>query len=405
MSVKRKDKKGRILKDGESQRKNGQYEYKYIDTDGGRKSVYSWRLVSSDVTPPGKKVDMPLRDKENEIRKKLDDKLIVSAKKTTLNQLFKIHMEIVKLSNATRENYQYMWKKFVQNTLGVRNVQTLKKSDILIFYSDMKKRGLADGTIQIFHKMIHPSLQLAVEDHIIRDNPSDKCCREYSGKDAVEKAALTVEEVEIFMRELRKYDWRQDYEPLFRIMLGLACRRGEIIGLTWNDVNMKDRTVTIDHSVLYKYKDGKRVFYAKTTKTNNARVIPMTQEVYKCFKMLQKSRLQHVSTAEVDGYRDFVFTATNGKTPLYPDNLNIIIRKVMTRYNANADVPLPSISTHTFRHTGCTRMVEAGIDIKTICYIMGHNSYEMVLTVYDHVNLERAKNQMHKVDELIRNSM
>ena len=96
----------------------------------------------------------------------------------------------------------------------------------------------------------------------------------------------------------------------------------------------------------------------------------MTQEVYECFLKLHKKREKILTTAKVDGYSDFVFTSANGTTPLYPDNLNIFLGKVVSRYNKNAKEPLPKISTHTFRHTGCTRMAEAGIDINTLCYIM-----------------------------------
>lgn len=62
MSEKRKDKKGRILKDGERQRNDGKYEFRY-DYAGRRKSVYSWKLVPTDKTPPGKQEDLSLREK------------------------------------------------------------------------------------------------------------------------------------------------------------------------------------------------------------------------------------------------------------------------------------------------------------------------------------------------------
>ena len=94
MSKKRKDRKGRILKDNEYQRKDGKYEFKYEDTDGERKSKYSWKLVPTDPTPPGKRQDLSLREKEKEIQQKLNSGLIVSPKSTTLNEFFDLHMQI-----------------------------------------------------------------------------------------------------------------------------------------------------------------------------------------------------------------------------------------------------------------------------------------------------------------------
>ena len=65
MSTKRRDSKNRILQNGESQRKDGRYMYKYIDNAGNTRYLYSWRLVRTDTAPQGVKDDMPLRGKES----------------------------------------------------------------------------------------------------------------------------------------------------------------------------------------------------------------------------------------------------------------------------------------------------------------------------------------------------
>ena len=64
MSEKRRDNKNRILRTGESQRKDGRYAYKYIDTFGKPQFVYSWKLVPTDKTPAGKRDDISLREKD-----------------------------------------------------------------------------------------------------------------------------------------------------------------------------------------------------------------------------------------------------------------------------------------------------------------------------------------------------
>lgn len=70
---KRRDNKNRILRTGESQRKDGRYAYKYTDTFGKPQFVYAWKLVPTDKTPAGKRDDISLREKEKEIQKDLDD--------------------------------------------------------------------------------------------------------------------------------------------------------------------------------------------------------------------------------------------------------------------------------------------------------------------------------------------
>ena len=68
MSKKRRDSKNRVLRSGESQRKDGRYAYKYIDTFGNPQFVYAWKLVPTDKTPAGKREDISLREKVKEIK-------------------------------------------------------------------------------------------------------------------------------------------------------------------------------------------------------------------------------------------------------------------------------------------------------------------------------------------------
>ena len=72
----------------ESQRKDGRYAYKYIDTFGKPQFVYSWKLVPTDKTPAGKRDDIALREKEKEIQKDLDDGIDHIGKKMTVCQLY-----------------------------------------------------------------------------------------------------------------------------------------------------------------------------------------------------------------------------------------------------------------------------------------------------------------------------
>ena len=78
---KRRDSKGRILRTGESQRKDGRYAYKYINALGEPKFEYAWKLVPTDKTPAGKRDDISLREKEQAIQKDLNDGIDTVGKK------------------------------------------------------------------------------------------------------------------------------------------------------------------------------------------------------------------------------------------------------------------------------------------------------------------------------------
>lgn len=112
----------------------------------------------------------------------------------------------------------------------------------------------------------------------------------------------------------------------------------------------------------------------------------------------------------VDGYNRFIFTTKTGK-PIAPNGFNNVMKNVVGAYNKQETilaesenrqpVLLPHISAHTFRHTGCTRMAEAGIDIKVLQNIMGHSDISITMDVYNHVNEDRIQNELEKLEGII----
>lgn len=399
MTLKRKDNKGRLLRTGESQRKDGKYEFKYFDLDGQRSSAYSWKLVSTDKIPGGAKEDISLREKEQLIQKELEQGNSIRNSRVTLAESIRIYLEVNKFANSTYENYMYYYNKDIRNSsLGRLKVSDIKKSDIKRFYSQKSKQGYADGTIQILHKIIHPTIQMLVEDEVISKNPAEGCCRDYTSLKSRE--AMTGEEQSIFFEEVLKYNRNCDrYYLIFTVMTELACRINELIGLTWNDIDMKMRVVTIDHGIVYRRKDGKTQFYATENTIKNAkRKIPMTDEAYQCFCKLKEKRLEYPSKMEVGGYKDFVFVSKSG-TPLYPANLNKMLSKMINKYNKETGNKFPDISNHIFRHSGCTNMAESEVDPNALMHIMGHRDLKMIMRVYDSVNFERVRKQMDKMNK------
>ena len=111
----------------------------------------------------------------------------------------------------------------------------------------------------------------------------------------------------------------------------------------------------------------------------------MTNDVYDALHEQKKLQLALgiFCNDEVCGLKGFVFTNRNAN-PIMSGNVNDILKRLVNKYNKiesrraeeekREPKLLPHISAHTLRHTGCTRMAECGIDIKTLQYIMGHLS-------------------------------
>lgn len=390
MSSKRKDNKGIVLRKGESQRSNNTYMYRWINSEGNTRCIYAKTLDE-------------LRQKEEEIAKEM--MLGVSRTSVTLNEQIALYLELkVKLADSTRENYWYYYKhEIVQSRIGQMKIIDLRKSDILLFYKSLVDKGLSIGTIKIIHKIIHPSLQLACDDNVIYKNPSDGCTKEYSD-DVEKKYALTFDEEKEFLDRVLARPRMARYYPMYAILFKTGLRISEMIGLTWNDVDMDKREIDINHQVQYRKINGKTHYYADDTKTEAGnRVIPMTDEVYKLFVEQRKEwfRVEKDLEFEVDGYRDFVFISHVTGKCMNPNNIRRMMRTLVDM-NDTREIQLPDISPHICRHTALTRLAEAGCDIKVLQYLFGHTDIRTTMRVYNHTDSERVKREMDKLENLHR---
>lgn len=405
MAQGRKDNKGRNLRLGESQRTDLRYQYRYQDNTGKRCTIYDWELTE-------------LRKREDKIKKDIEDNINTNGSKIILNEQFEKYMDTKsRLALSTKNNYMDMWKNHISNTkLGRTQICDIVKSDILRFYNGLVKKGCKNGTIQLFQNILYPCFQLAVDDNLIRQNPCKDCMKEFAGNDKKKKEALTLKEQSAFLNFIVKDKFYNIYLPMITFMLSTACRCGETIGITWNDIDMKNKLISINHQLIYKKVDKEIKFYANTPKTDTGiRKIPMTKELY---EQLKKQREYQIAlgvdrTHEIDGYKDFVFTTKGGK-PIQPNCVNRFLINIVSKYNREEEIKakkerrgpflLPDISAHTLRHTGCTRMAESGIDIKTLQYIMGHATINMTMDIYNHIDTERLINEIQKVDGLFKMS-
>lgn len=402
MANSRKDHKGRKLREGESWRSDGRYSYRYTDIRTGKRlTIYAQDLPE-------------LREKEKQIAKDMEDNILTDGaiKKMTLNTLFSRYMATRELAESTRTNYINIWNNRVKDEIGNIKVVQMLPSHVKAYYAKLSKAGYAYSTIKFIHNMLYPALEMAVDDDIIRKNPAKGSISDY-GRPAEEREALTLSQQEKMLAFVQKHNVYNAYYPMLTIMIGTGLRCGELIGLTWKDVDTKARTVSIDHQLIYKnLGDGCR-FHISTPKTESGvRTIPMTQDVLKAFEEQRKINfmLGKSKDVEVEGYKGFVFMAKTGR-PLMPSAVNNILYNIVDAYNKEevkaakkehrkAEL-LPKISAHIMRHTACTRMAECRMDIKVLQYIMGHAHIDVTMEVYNHLgDRARIENEIAKLDSM-----
>lgn len=394
MAEKRKDSKGRILRTGEYQRANGLYQYRYKDTNGKLKAVCSIDLTE-------------LREKEKQIQKDIADG-IISDNNLTLNDMFEKHMSGKReLKASTRENYLYMYNKYVFDTLGKRKIADIKYSDVRAFFNNLiDEKGFKPNSVEILYTIIHPVFTLAVRDDLIRKNPSDNLMREIKQShdwSKPKRKALTTEQQRAFIDYTKNSPIYSHWLPLFTTFLGTGCRVGEVIGLTWNDVDFDNNTISINHNLVYR-KNSKGIceFHVTTPKTESGkRIIPMLPEVRRAIMQERKKQMQNgFSDTEIDGYKGFIFV--NRENYIHnPQTINRAIQRIYKAYNEEEialakeenrePVIIPHFSCHHLRHTFCTRYCEIETNLKVIQTVMGHADISTTMDVYAECTNEKKQ--------------
>lgn len=393
MSEKRRDNKGRILRTGESQRKDGRYVYKYTDSYGKVKFVYAWRLTAADKTPAGKRDSLPLRDKIDEIQKDLDDGIDIIGKKMTVSQLYQKYTEYRRnVRRNTEKSRQCLMNILNSDPLGAKSIDSVRIYDAKDWVLRMSENGYAYKTINNYKCSLKAVFGTAVEECCIRKNPFNFALSTILKDDSVQKIALTPKQEENLITFARGDKVYHKYVDEMIILLGTGLRISEFCGLT-AELDLENKIIHVDHQLM---KDTANGYYVEVPKTKTGiRQIPMSEKVYQAFKNVIENRGEAESVS-ISGYHNFLFLKKNGQ-PKVAANYDSMLRGLVKKYNKNHEEKLPDISPHTFRHTFCTRLANAGMNPKALQYIMGHSNINMTLNYYAHATYDSAESEMRRL--------
>ena len=394
MSEKRRDSKNRVLRSGESQRKDGRYAYKYIDTFGKPQFVYAWKLVPTDKTPKDKREDKSLREKVREIQKDLDDGIDPIGKKMTVCQLYEKQIRNhANVRHSTKQGRKQLMKILEEDTIGAYRIENVKMSDAKEWALRMKEKGYSFTTISNHKRSLKATFYTAIQDYCIRKNPFDFHINTVIEDDTEPKVPLSPAQEESLLSFVKSDKVYYKYYDELIILLGTGLRISEFCGLTDSDIDFENRTINVDHQLQY---SGKKSYRVETPKTENGiRKIPMSDRVLKALQRVIQSRRK--STFKVDGYTGFLFLTRN-ETPQNCINYDIMFRKLVEKYNSSHKEPLPTVTTpHTLRHTFCTNMANAGMNSKALQYLMGHANITMTLNYYAHATFDSAQAEFFRL--------
>ena len=394
----RRDSKHRVLRRGESIRADGKYQFKY-HIAGKPYFVYSWRLEPTDPLPVGKKPCLSLRELEKQIGYDLDNQLDPLGKNITVMELVERYLKTkVGMRPNTLANYNFVKNILKNEEFGQQKISKIKTSDAKLFLIKMQQEdGRGHSTVKTVRGVLRPAFQMAVDDDVLMKNPFQFELAGVVVNDAVTRQAITKDQMRKFLRFVHDDILYCKYYEVVYILFHTGMRISEFCGLTLKDIDLKKKTVNIDHQL---QRTSKREYVIEPTKTNaGTRVIPITDEVAEMFRSIIEDRPQYKTEKIVAGYSGFLFLDKDGM-PLVAMHWEHRFNSMVGRYNEIYKVQMPNITPHVCRHTYCSNQAKAGMNPKTLQYLMGHSDIAVTLNVYTHVGLEDAENELRKMQTL-----
>ena len=375
MSEKRKDSKGRVLKDGESQRANGTYDYRYTDIHKKRRCIYAKSLTE-------------LRKKEDELRRDMADGIDYAAGEMTVAELVDRYMNLKRgLKQNSLRSYGSAVKRIHADPFGQKPIKTVKLSDAKGWFVFLHDRGYKQNTIGVMQCVVRPAFEMAVDDDILRKNPFKFKLSDVVPRDAYVRTALSREQQEQYLQFFMEYGGGSYYDDVV-ILLGTGLRVSELYGLTKSDLDFDRRCIHVRRQLS---RTANQPYFISSPKTKSGvRTIPMTDTVYMALKRVLKNRASPKVEMLVDGCTGFIFLDKAGK-PKVAMHLENFMRGLQRKHPWALGGDFPKVTPHVLRHTFCTNMQQAGIDIKSLQYLMGHSNASVTLDVYTHTDYNVVK--------------
>ncbi len=366
------------------QRKDGSWEAR-ICIEGENKSIYG-------KTQP-------------EVKRKLKEYIRLKAKgynnvkKITLNEYLYNWLITYKLGVVKQSTYDRMEGTYihhVKNTLGKKQMGSIDAKDIQLLLnekvnpSNKDLRPLSYSSVKKIYELLNPCFEYAVQVGDLNINPMKYVKMPHKDNFIVKTKELfalsdaemkTLKNVADMKRKNGEPFYRYAY--IFMIMLNTGVRVGEMIALTWDDIDLNKRTMDINKSVMSNIKNRdlkaskKRIQITASTKTQNGnRIIYLNDSaIFYLNQMKEYIRNHHIDT-------NFVSCADNGNETT-ARNLQRTFDLVLTKAN------IEHCGLHILRHSFGSSLIRKGIDISVISKLMGHSSPAITRAKYIHVLKEQ----------------
>ena len=309
--------------------------------------------------------------------------------KPTFNQYVELFLKekAVTLSPTTIQNYRKGLKRAAE-VFGEMKLEDIDHLKIKAFITDLQgsqrsrknEKPLAHGTVGGYYTILHTLFESAVDNEVITSNPMARVKKPKPRKGEIKKEPVSYSESEVaYIMECLNNEPLK-WKALILFMIDSGCRRGEVAGLKWSEVDFKTGKVNICRNAQYTPEKG---VYIGTPKTNQNRDILINEPVLQVLRewKRQQTLLYFGQGKSTDG---FCFTQNEGEL-LNPNTITGYVRDFGKRYS------IKNLKPHALRHTMATIAIANGADIVSVSKRLGHCNPTVTLNVYSHANEEAQR--------------
>ena len=278
---------------------------------------------------------------------------------------------------TTARSYQGSMELHIIPRIGCIKLNKLTGRDIQKLYKDLmengrlrkaqksKQPGLSSTTVRGIHMMLHNALDRAVKERLILRNPTEDCIIPKVQKQ--EMKILHPEDMKAYLEAAEK----RGVLPMFYLELVSGIRKGELVALRWEDLDVEHRTISVSKQALGGL--GKELVVNRPKTENSIRAISIPQDAV---DLLVQAHEKHPESPYL-----FPSPLTGGM--YHPDSVVNLHKKILK------DAGLEHIRFHDLRHTFATMALQNGVDVKTVSNMLGHYDAGFTLRTYTHATRQK----------------
>lgn len=288
--------------------------------------------------------------------------------------------------HTTVDFYRHTTNRVAEYFKG-RTLQSISSIEIQKFlnflrtdYRTKQGKPVSDKTVRHSYCVLVLIFGFAAEQELILKNPMDKVDCPKLAKKKVN--AFTQEQAQLFLNQLD--DCPLDFRCMMYLLITTGLRRGELLGLQWQDVDFNELTIEVQRNVTYSPDKGIIIDTPKTD--NSARVVPLLP-----FVAALLSEYMRTAPAGVAGAALMFPGDKDSGSPRAPSALTQRVKRFMRLHG------LPDMSPHDLRHSCATLLINSGADIKSVQEILGHTNASTTLNFYVRSDLEQMKAATNKL--------